>query len=315
MGHTLISIHALLTESDSRSKAFFVTMNRISIHALLTESDFSLSYFLPMWKISIHALLTESDIPVVFLDLISEFQSTLSSRRATCFSMAIYSQDPYFNPRSPHGERQLLPLSVVYRWDFNPRSPHGERPRSFRFRSLSESISIHALLTESDEREAPGGCSAENFNPRSPHGERRDGVRIFRPHPSISIHALLTESDWDQSSSGRVAAYFNPRSPHGERHGDYRISLYAQDFNPRSPHGERLNSDSTPASTAVISIHALLTESDPAQCHLPAPQESFQSTLSSRRATRRSRCRAAMAGEFQSTLSSRRATGGRGSFQ
>ena len=36
----------------------------------------------------------------------------------------------------------------------------------------------------------------------------------------------------------------------------------ARYFNPRSPCGERLNSDSTPASTAVISIHALLAESD-----------------------------------------------------
>ena len=261
-----------------------------------------------MWKISIHALLTESDIPVVFLDLISEFQSTLSSRRATCFSMAIYSQDPYFNPRSPHGERQLLPLSVVYRWDFNPRSPHGERPRSFRFRSLSESISIHALLTESDEREAPGGCSAENFNPRSPHGERRDGVRIFRPHPSISIHALLTESDPAARDSRGGIEDFNPRSPHGERRGcareypcraEFQSTLSSRratradrsadarsgHFNPRSPHGERRR--------RVVELSIRRTE--------------FQSTLSSRRATG-SRCQRRRTIRFQSTLSSRRAT-------
>ena len=77
----------------------------------------------------------------------------------------------YFNPRSPHGERQpttqsktttvrfqsTLPargatqivVTVNLFFYFNPRSPHGERPAA-----------------------ATASSALENFNPRSPHGER-----------------------------------------------------------------------------------------------------------------------------------------------
>ena len=79
----------------------------ISIHAPRTGSDRD-------WKrgaenperISIHAPRTGSD----FLPL-------------TDFGWLAY-----FNPRSPHGERQTLMSCSSATWNFNPRSPHGERP-------------------------------------------------------------------------------------------------------------------------------------------------------------------------------------------
>ena len=128
------------------------------------------------------------------------------------------------------------------------------------------------------------------------------------------------------------SSYFNPRSPHGERrhrHPHYfRMVLY---FNPRSPHGERPMGDddllvvsqfqstlssrrATTVSSAAgsetgISIHALLTESDPSRYNVRTIQWIFQSTLSSRRATKPARLLLALF-PFQSTLSSRRATRG-----
>ena len=57
----IISIHALLAESDARRALGFVDPD-ISIHALLAESDGILVFCGPQGSgISIHALLAESD--------------------------------------------------------------------------------------------------------------------------------------------------------------------------------------------------------------------------------------------------------------
>ena len=79
------------------------------------------------------------------------FLSTLSLRRATP------SITGYF-------------FNAVH---FYPRSPYGERPDGLFFIDGRNGISIHALLTESDERTN----------------------RLAHAPPHISIHALLTESD------------------------------------------------------------------------------------------------------------------------
>ena len=192
-----ISIHALLAESD-RDKCYHPRASQeISIHALLAESDLNQSrtsglkflflstlslrratiridkcsrvakYFYPRspcgerqsakvgvgagWVISIHALLAESD------ELIACLNGLLLD----------------FYPRSPCGERpDSLTDDVSSRRDFYPRSPCGER-RCLRCCAIScITISIHALLAESDNA-------------------RLD----IRQHDAISIHALLAESD------------------------------------------------------------------------------------------------------------------------
>ena len=83
----------------------------------------------------------------------------------------------------------------------------------------ARSISIHALLTESDRIRANSTSSCTlHFNPRSPHGERHHGPGRGVGLAAISIHALLTESDEPPSFAGPSGPHFNPRSPHGERH-------------------------------------------------------------------------------------------------
>ena len=57
------------------------------------------------------------------------------------------------------------------------------------------SISIHALLAESDSQQPDGTTSTTYFYPRSPCGERRVHFDNFNLHCVISIHALLAESD------------------------------------------------------------------------------------------------------------------------
>ena len=100
---------------------------------------------------------------------------------------------------------------------FYPRSPCGERRYIAIRPTFYDTISIHALLAESDSRTKSVFTEVGDFYPRSPCGERRQSWR--KPHGqkrflstlslrratlrrsancnchSISIHALLAESD------------------------------------------------------------------------------------------------------------------------
>ena len=124
------------------------------------------------------------------------------------------------------------------------------------------------------------------FYPRSPCGERRLDVTIIGRTWDISIHALLAESDlWQYLHPGHYR-YFYPRSPCGERLTDRplktstapflstlslrRATIGAnnhvgvrENFYPRSPCGERPALSLPFGAVWVISIHALLAESDP----------------------------------------------------
>ena len=169
----------------------------------------------------------------------TKFQSTLPVRGATARTSSAPQKRPYFNPRSPYGERPgtwtALALPGIFQstlpvrgatWglrhqgrstrDFNPRSPYGERQQA----------------------PVPGGGSRD-FNPRSPYGERH-GFLTFPLHlsnfnPRSPYGERLLMQLWH-----RRGRDFNPRSPYGERLGavnDLADDIY---FNPRSPYGERL---------------------------------------------------------------------------
>ena len=80
----VISIHALLTESDGSCSAIGISLRVISIHALLTESDPSPgSSPGPPPNFNPRSPHGERHFFVLFADTIAVFQSTLSSRRAT----------------------------------------------------------------------------------------------------------------------------------------------------------------------------------------------------------------------------------------
>ena len=167
----------------------------ISIHALLAESDMSL--FCHCWNsfgISIHALLAESD---------------------ACYSPALPERYNFY-PRSPCGERQksfrsldtgqifLSTLSLrraTRGWTLNINGPLFLSTLSLRRATNSAygaldgaSISIHALLAESDQPKKKSTRQVKHFYPRSPCGERLAYSWLFA---------------W--------IAYFYPRSPCGER--------------------------------------------------------------------------------------------------
>ena len=172
---------------------------------------------------------------------------------------------------------------------------------------IHTTISIHALLAESDKRP---GCQQQGkkyFYPRSPCGER-----LLNPFKTLIILIFLstlslrraTTAEWPACTA---AGNFYPRSPCGERHSALVKLLLISSI---SIHALLAESDRTKAHYAVvhvISIHALLAESDAEIVSRSSMSCQFLSTLSLRRATMVVGCNH-VANLFLSTLSLRRAT-------
>ena len=160
-------------------------------------------------------------------------------RRATAAFSQVVSAKLYFYPRSPCGERLVMVGLLMCNLYFYPRSPCGERLQWEGMRSLSEVISIHALLAESDKDTLTDDVSTGGF--LSTLSLRR-ATRAFLARPFllqflstlslrratvypgtwsgsilISIHALLAESDLRVIVSSILQTNFYPRSPCGER--------------------------------------------------------------------------------------------------
>ena len=123
----MISIHALLAESDLRVLDGSKSSIEISIHALLAESDTWQRGSRVTYVISIHALLAESDRNG--LRLLSAFISIHALLAESDNGRNLPRRNtPYFYPRSPCGERRVTVLGIQHK----------------------VGISIHALLAESD---------------------------------------------------------------------------------------------------------------------------------------------------------------------
>ena len=125
----------------------------------------------------------------------SRFLSTLSLRRATLIVVLLCHHISNFYPRSPCGERLFGKNKNTAESQFlSTLSLRRATKRHIRVQ-IAASISIHALLAESDPMDEPQ-------------------YQIL----DISIHALLAESDGTKKFKMPVPAYFYPRSPCGERH-------------------------------------------------------------------------------------------------
>ena len=127
----------------------------ISIHALLAESDTEIWDVIAVMTISIHALLAESDEPTAGRDNKNNvFLSTLSLRRATVIVMdtlILANAMLFLSTLSLRRATNCTSIGRPKRLYFYPRSPCGERPLQRNADCNCHSISIHALLAESDQ--------------------------------------------------------------------------------------------------------------------------------------------------------------------
>ena len=169
---------------------------------------------------------------------------------------------------------------------FYPRSPCGERQYYSRLCFQSQHISIHALLAESDAETAKTSNADTIF--LSTLSLRRATALGAVTSPAVSrfLSTLsLRRATQQKSGDGKAYVDFYPRSPCGERHTPVKayniikgflstLSLRRatqfrrwtiprdRNFYPRSPCGERLWPGLLARPFFLISIHALLAESD-----------------------------------------------------
>ena len=191
-------------------------------------------------KISIHALLAESDAcSSVSSWPLYGFLSTLSLRRAT---------------RPRWGGRRAFLISI--------HALLAESDRVSYVISGWIGISIHALLAESDPDERATTFVINEFLSTLSLRRATKACRTWTYERLISIHALLAESDGASSKYMSYGWDFYPRSPCGERRSAADLPRPVQDFYPRSPCGERHLRVLDGSKSSIISIHALLAESD-----------------------------------------------------
>ena len=178
-----------------------------------------------------------------------KFLSTLSLRRATP-SGSVHAGDVHnFYPRSPCGER--LAVSVCF------------------FDDLT--ISIHALLAESDLTGPKETRALMRFL----------STLSLRRATNIGCQQFLV-----------AGGNFYPRSPCGERQRGEYYGLFVELFlSTLSLRRATVLFWETVAVAVYISIHALLAESDPPVRDIIQWEGIFLSTLSLRRATSRRGCR------------------------
>ncbi len=128
--------------------------------------------------------------------------------------------------------------------NFYPRSPCGERlPEGVKGKAHHSGFLSTLSLRRATLRKFRWVLLVGNFYPRSPCGER---PRIFL---DLTFHKN-----------------FYPRSPCGERRRPDKLQLPQNHFYPRSPCGERPALSLPFGAVWIISIHALLAESDYRDC-------------------------------------------------
>ena len=151
------------------------------------------------------------------LGAVQTFQPTLPARGATGFPVDWIAIGKYFNPRSPHGERQGLGRYSEQSRQFQPTLPaRGATQQAYQYEKTIF-ISTHAPRTGSDSV-----------------------CRVAKSANGISTHAPRTGSDGAGADAGAVSVDFNPRSPHGER--PYAYIHHITDLH-ISTHAPRTGSD------------------------------------------------------------------------
>ena len=147
----MISIHALLAESDQIENTLSKVVNHFYPRSPCGERRCPARGQLLYLGISIHALLAESDIlGNVVAGLRMLFLSTLSLRRATINPTSQTNLPGNFYPRSPCGERRDTVSTRDRPKEFLSTLSLRRATDVIAVMTDAQSISIHALLAESD---------------------------------------------------------------------------------------------------------------------------------------------------------------------
>ena len=169
----------------------------------------------------------------------------------------------YFYPRSPCGERPSTKYPVILGRGISIHALLAESDFYPLKTLIILSISIHALLAESDVLREPTTDTSNKFL-STLSLRRATGKHVQQPTQQEFLSTLsLRRATGRHRANDRSPVHFYPRSPCGERQiGQKRLRQKLADFYPRSPCGERRKITITVDEGTLISIHALLAESD-----------------------------------------------------
>ena len=146
--------------------------------------------------------------------------------------------------------------------NFYPRSPCGERQIPHRGQNPAPRFLSTLSLRRATDKDQVVKCLAHDFYPRSPCGERLHYDNYNLHCVEISIHALLAESDTSRLHKILSDWDFYPRSPCGERPIFFIIFNACCTFLSTLSLRRATQRHKKSPCKALISIHALLAESD-----------------------------------------------------
>ena len=150
-GQDPISIHAPRTGSDNRwaSLSVGVSVFQSTLPARGATSEVSREITSSKFQSTLPARGATQRAAAEGIGI--QFQSTLPARGATYLKGVINGRAKiYFNPRSPHGERQEAQRPCGARTDISIHAPRTGSDKLLRHRSAQGDISIHAPRTGSD---------------------------------------------------------------------------------------------------------------------------------------------------------------------
>ena len=127
---------------------------------------------------------------------------------------------------------------------------------------ISKQISIHALLAESDSANLSSGKSITISIHALLAESDGESVDMYKISKQISIHALLAESDSLHHDIHAALTDFYPRSPCGERLVASRYTRGIDRFLSTLSLRRATDARAAMKRAGMISIHALLAESD-----------------------------------------------------
>ena len=239
-----------------------IFLSTLSLRRATYQDKFSI----PSDNISIHALLAESDGTGFFV-LDERHDISIHALLAESDTPTLESLTPTQTFLSTLSLRRATrPVSALYSVNryFYPRSPCGERPHPITILVRVVEISIHALLAESDAKNTSIAGRITSF---------------------LSTLSLRRATAKNTSIAGRITSFLSTLSLRRATIQGISTSRKNTYFYPRSPCGERRDVVRASGGGLIISIHALLAESDPPKMLGRTVPTIFLSTLSLRRAT------------------------------
>ena len=172
--------------------------------------------------------------------MITVFQSTASSQKATIAALSFYYFYRNFNPQLPRRKRRCPLMRAAKEVTFQSTA---SSQKATEIRDNSHSDRSEFQSTASSQKATSGTPQSTGslvyFNPQLPRRKRREAQKKRLLAIGISIHSFLAESDTLTTPVIQILWNFNPQLPRRKRPFFLLLTGQKQDFNPQLPRRKR----------------------------------------------------------------------------